>query len=248
MAQVYAVLHDNDDNFIIGTKFQTGYFFHGAMVQNGQPLNGTQGGGLPFNQGPTIPAFPGGGLVFTGTNADSVHGAAIEFMEETNVNLWCYSTSNNVNNPIQYRQVDFVGIHSQGFPANAAVPQYYGVYFEVTQNDLTNLLQTVQTNLTAGQGLRTHIINNAQQDINNLRQHNPNLGFNAARKSVYAQYRAMGQFQAAPTDNELSTVQVLNRNHPAGRRTPQSQINPIVVQWQNDNVVDWFYELVAGMP
>ncbi len=133
--QVYAIVHDGKGNILIATKNKKGYFFstdggrtNGAIIPSGQKLNG---GGKE--------AFPGGGL-----KGDLVEGAALEFWEETNVDISDFDPD--------ITPKPFHGVESRNL-------DYYGVYFLVSTEQLLELCQIVDGALLHGKAAAQAVSN-----------------------------------------------------------------------------------------
>ena len=104
MAQVYAVIYDEQGNFLVAKKNANGYFSNtnnGSIVKEGQPITGAEGY-----------CFPGGKL----EGADRVAGALREFLEDTNVSL----------NPTVFTPTPSSSYNSDG--------DYHGVYFKTPKD------------------------------------------------------------------------------------------------------------------
>ncbi|HEX8391645.1 MAG TPA: hypothetical protein VF665_04730 [Longimicrobium sp.] len=187
--QVYAVVHDGHQNFLLAIKNDRGYFFHnpngpgGAIVPAGQQLNG--GGSY---------ALPGGGLA--GAPAD---GARQEFLEETNVDLAGFQ--------FQLHPAAYNGVQSPQW-------DYWGVFFQVSQDDFQTISSQVEANLDA-----------CTQASNAVRDGTYGAG-------QYVQLRAA--FPGCPADDELDSIHEWN----LAAQWPDIQ------QWQGSQTLGWYYNIL----
>ena len=163
MAQfVYAIVYDDSENFASFVKNTKGYFFSDPANPGSGSVNANPSGNL---HGAGKFAFPGGGLK---SGEDEFTGAIREFLEETN-----YDLTSKYTDSFSLKRLS--GSHT-----------YYGVYFCVS--NLSEIVSTITTNLTAGQ--------NAATDIQS--------GTITSYGAIYTKY------PNCPPDNELATVAAWN--------------------------------------